>query len=72
MEQQLKKDLAAYIKNALQVADALGLTKVGIALNTALVELDGVGEPPADETIACDTTSTAKPAEEMSHIGKLS
>ncbi|RSV12374.1 hypothetical protein CA236_18280 [Sphingomonas sp. ABOLG] len=70
MDHLAKKDLAAHIKNALQVSDALGLTKVGIALNAALVELDGIGTPPADGSRTDVAPSTSLPQAELSQFGK--
>lgn len=41
--------LALLIDEALTLADDLGLAGTGIALNQALVTIDGVGRPPPDE-----------------------
>ncbi len=54
MGHSVEEFLRGMVEEALAIADRHGLLKVGIALNGALVELDGKGCAPAD--IDVDTT----------------
>lgn len=54
MESSVEEYLRGVVEEGLAIADRYGMLNVGIALNSALVELDGKGCAPVD--IDADTT----------------